>query len=92
MNDTLLQVFNKIYSENVLEIAEQPGNDHWENFLFSPNDLETKWTITIRELVFSNEKLQIACKTFKEKKNETKELIEFLLSSADSTSEYPSST
>ncbi|OMJ94915.1 hypothetical protein SteCoe_1774 [Stentor coeruleus] len=98
MNETLLQVFNKKYAENVLKKAEQPENNHWESFrirtiVFSPNDLERKWTITIRELVFSKEKLQIACRTFEEKKNEAKELIiKYLFSSADSTSEYPSST
>ncbi|OMJ65469.1 hypothetical protein SteCoe_38155 [Stentor coeruleus] len=79
-------------------MAEQPGNDHWENFrirtiVFSPNDLKTKWTITIRELVFSKEKLQLACRTFEEKKKDAKELIiKYLFSSADSTSEYPSRT
>ncbi|OMJ65285.1 hypothetical protein SteCoe_38590 [Stentor coeruleus] len=98
MDQALLQVFNKKYAENVLKNAELSKNKHWESFriraiVFSPNNLETKWTINIRELVFSKEKLQIACRTFEEKKNEAKELIiKYLFSSADSTSEYPSST
>lgn len=57
----------------------------------SPDDLDTKWTITIKELKFSKEKLQIACKTFEEKKkrNRLNEVpIEFLLSDRDSISNF----
>ncbi|OMJ67501.1 hypothetical protein SteCoe_35317 [Stentor coeruleus] len=79
MNETLIQVFNKKYAENVLEKVEQPGNNHWESFriraiVFSTNDLETKWTITIRELIFNKEKLQIACKNFEKKEKRSKRI------------------
>lgn len=97
INETLLQVFNKKYAENVLEKAELPENNYWESFhiraiVFSPNDLKTRWTITIKEITFSKEKLQTKCKTFEEKKmkNEKNDaLFEFLLSDKDSISEYP---
>ncbi|OMJ74222.1 hypothetical protein SteCoe_26912 [Stentor coeruleus] len=98
MNQILFQVFNKKYAENVLKNAELPENKHWENFciriiVFSRNYSESKWTVDISELVFSKEKLQITCKTFEETKNEAKEsIIDHLLTSADSNSEYPSIT
>lgn len=100
IKETLFQVFNEKYADYALEKAELPENDYWKNFhiramVFSPNNLNTKWTITIKELTFSKEKLQTKCKNFEilkqKNQNAKEELIEFLLSDQDSISEYPSS-
>lgn len=100
IKETLFQVFNEKYADYVLEKAELPENDYWKNFhiramVFSPNNLNTKWIITIKELTFSKEKLQTKCKNFEilkqKNQNAKEELIEFLLSDQDSISEYPSS-
>lgn len=97
MKEALFQIFDKKYAKHALENAELPENNHWESFhvrtiVFSPNNLKTKWTISIKELTFSKEKFKTTYKNFEEKK-ERKEaneaIIEFLLSEPNSISEYP---